>query len=64
MARDRERQCEFYICEGNCSKGRAGTFRDQCQKCDKYVAKKGVAPRRADNRKRKMEKIRKREDRY
>ena len=33
MAKTRERQCEFYICEGQCSKGREGTFLKQCQIC-------------------------------
>ena len=61
MARTRERQCEFYICEGQCSKGREGTFLKQCQTCNKYRAKAGAAPRRNDNRKQKMNKIQKRE---
>ena len=61
MARTRERQCEFYICEGQCSKGREGTFLKQCQTCNKYRAKAVAAPRRTDNRKQKMNKIQKRE---
>ena len=61
MARTRERQCEFYICEGQFSKGREGTFLKQCQTCNKYRAKAGAAPRRTDNRKQKMNKIQKRE---
>ena len=61
MARTRERQCEFYICEGQCSKGREGTFLKQCQTCNKYRAKAGAVPRRTDNRKQKMNKIQKRE---
>ena len=61
MARTRERQCEFYICEGQCSKGREGTFLKQCQTCNKYRAKAGAPPRRTDNRKQKMNKIQKRE---
>ena len=61
MARTRERQCEFYICAGQSSKGREGTFLKQCQTCNKYRAKAGAAPRRTDNRKQKMNKIQKRE---
>lgn len=61
MAKDRERQCEFYICEGQCSKGREGTFLKQCQICNKYRAKAGVAPRRTDNRRKKAEKIMRKE---
>ena len=61
MAKTRERQCEFYICEGQCSKGREGTFLKKCQTCNQYRAKAGAAPRRTDNRKQKMNKIQKRE---
>ena len=61
MARTRERQCEFYICEGQCSKGREGTFLKQCQTCNQYRVKAGAVPRRTDNRKQKMNKIQKRE---
>lgn len=61
MAKDRERPCQFYICEGSCGKGREGTFRDKCQTCDKYVPLKGSRSARTDNRKKKLEKIKKRE---
>lgn len=61
MARTREIVCEYYVCEGNCLKGREGTFNKQCQICNKYRKKAGAAPRRTDNRKRKIEKINKRE---
>ena len=63
MAKTRERQCEFYEYEGKCSKGREGTFLKQCQICNKYRAKAGAAPRRTDNRRKKLEKINKRESR-
>lgn len=55
MARVREIQCEFYICEGQCSKGREGTFYKQCQICDKYRKKPGGKPARIDNRKQREE---------
>ena len=61
MAKTRERQCEFYICEGQCSKGREGTFLKQCQICNRYRAKAGAAPRRTDKRKQKIKKKQKRE---
>lgn len=61
MAKDRERVCQYYECEGKCTKGRAGTFRDACQTCNKYNALKGARPRRTDNRKKKLEKISKKE---
>lgn len=61
MARDREIQCESYICEGSCSKGREGTFRKYCQTCNKYRPLKGSKPARTDNRRHKMEKIMRKE---
>lgn len=61
MSRTRERQCEYYEYEGCCSKGREGTFLKQCQICDKYRAKPGAAPRRTDNRRKKLDKINKKE---
>ena len=36
MAKDREVACKFYVCEGNCTKGREATFRKHCQICNKY----------------------------
>ena len=57
MAKTRERQCEFYICEGQCSKGREGTFRKACQHCTKYRPKRGTRPARVDKRRQKMDKM-------
>lgn len=61
MARDRERACKYYICEGNCSKGREGTFRKQCQTCNLYFPISGGRPARKDNRKQKNERRNKKE---
>lgn len=61
MAKTREIVCEYYICEGNCSKGREGTFNKCCQTCNKYRKKPGAAPRRVDNRNKKLNKIDKKE---
>ena len=61
MAKVRERVCKFYICEGFCSKGREGTFYGKCQTCDKYNPKQGAKPNRVDNRRKKLDKIIKRE---
>lgn len=58
----RERQCESYICEGQCSKGREGTFYKYCQKCNKYRAKPGSRPARTDNRRKKMERIQRKDN--
>lgn len=57
MAKDREIQCKFYICEGSCSKGREGTFRGSCQHCAKYRPKLGSKPARTDTRKQKLDRI-------
>ena len=63
--KDREIVCRYYEAEGICLKGRAGTFNDKCQKCDKYVAAKGARPRRTDKRGELLAKARKKEyERY
>lgn len=36
MAKDRLTVCKFYICEGNCTKGREGTLNNYCQRCSLY----------------------------
>lgn len=59
--RNREIVCEYYEYEGKCTKGREGTFRGKCQTCNKYNPKKGVGPARTDNRRRKLDKIMKKE---
>lgn len=56
MAKDREVACEFYICEGSCSKGREGTFRKTCQTCSKYRPVKGGRPARRNLKREKQEK--------
>ena len=55
MGRSREIACKNYICEGNCSKGREGTFRKRCQTCNLYFPIKGGRPSRKDNRRQKNE---------
>lgn len=61
MAKDREVACKSYVCEGNCSKGREGTFRKQCQTCNLYFPISGGRPARKDNRKQKNERRNKKE---
>lgn len=58
MAKDREIVCKYYECEGKCSKGREGTFRHYCQKCNKYNPVKGRLPARKNLKRKKIEKIR------
>lgn len=57
----REIQCKFYICHGQCSKNKEASFYGICQKCQLYEKKDGVKPNRSDNRKKKMDKICKKE---
>ena len=53
MAKDREYACIFYLNEGNCSKGHAGTFHKSCQTCQDYSMRKGSAPKRKNLKKEK-----------
>lgn len=62
MSKTREIQCIHYICEGVCDLGKDGTFRKQCQICKTYKKKPGAKPARTDNRRQKMEQIRKKEN--
>jgi hypothetical protein len=62
--KDREVQCKFYLNEKNCLKGREGTFKKKCQTCDKYIPLPGGKPARTDNRRQKMDRIRRKEDRF
>lgn len=48
--------------EGNCGLGKEGTFRHKCQTCKTYKKKPGALPARTDNRKKKLERIRRKED--
>ena len=59
--KNREIVCKFYEYEGKCTKGREGTFRGKCQTCNQYNPKKGAKPARTDNRRRKLDKIMKKE---
>ena len=58
---DREVSCMYYKWEGECAKGREGTFRKACQTCKKYKAKKGGLPARQNLKRQKAEKIRERD---
>lgn len=54
--KDREIVCIYYENEGNCSKGREGTFNRKCQTCSLYTPRPGSRPRRKDLRREKKEK--------
>ena len=61
MASEREVACVYYKWEGECEKGREGTFRKACQTCKKYKAKRGGALARPNLKRQKIEKIRERD---
>ena len=57
--KDMERCCKYYMCERDCSKGREGTFRIQCQICSKYDPVPVGQPARKEKRKKKRDKYHK-----
>ena len=61
MAKTREIACQHYKYEGCCDLGKKAEFRGHCQTCPSYSALKGGRPARVDNRRKKLEKINKRE---
>lgn len=59
MAKDRETPCLYYICAGQCQKGREANHKHYCQKCDKY--KPRCRERHINRKKKELEKIRAKE---
>ena len=59
--KDREIACVHYIAENNCDLGKDATFRGHCQTCPTYKKMRGGRPARTDNRKRKLDKISRKE---
>lgn len=41
MAKDRLAPCQFYICKGECSKGKNAEQNKTCKTCSKYRPRKG-----------------------
>ena len=58
---DREVACVYYVYEGECLKGKEGTFKKACQICKKYKPKKGGAAARGNLKKQKIAKIKERD---
>lgn len=56
MAHDRNTSCKFYICKGECSKGRDSDHNGYCQKCNKYGPR--CKAKRINRKKEKLENIR------
>lgn len=61
MAKEREIACMYYAHEGECLKGRKGTFYDACQTCKKYAPQKGGFPARKNTKKQKLREARDRD---
>lgn len=61
MAKDRG-VCIHYICEHNCDLGKECEFWGHCQTCPVWKRKPGAQPPRVDNRRKKMDKIMRKEN--
>lgn len=59
MAKDRITPCLYYVCKGECEKGREADYSGYCQRCGKYVPR--TKERHLNQKKIKLEKIRKKE---
>lgn len=58
--RDRIEPCKFYVCKGECKKGRESDHNRYCQHCVKYEPR--VKRRHLNLKKQKLSKIRKNEE--
>ena len=63
MAKDREITCIHYVCRGTCDLGRDAEFYGICQTCKNYKPNPRSKPARVDSRKKKLDKIQKKEAR-
>lgn len=59
MSKDRETPCKFYVCAGECTKGREAEHNGYCQHCNKYVPRARV--RHLNRKKEKLQKIKEKE---
>lgn len=59
MSKDRETPCKYYICAGECTRGREAEHNGYCQHCNKYVPRARV--RHLNKKKEKLQKIREKE---
>ena len=59
MAKDRIEPCVYYVCAGECAKGREADYNGYCQKCSKYVPRARV--KHPNQKKQKLNKIREKE---
>lgn len=59
MTKDRIESCLYYVCAGECEKGREADHKGYCQKCNKYVPR--VRVKHTNQKKQKLDKIREKE---
>lgn len=55
MAKDRLTPCLYYVCKGQCTKGRKAEHHSYCQTCDKY--KPRVRERHLNKKKMELNKL-------
>ena len=61
MAKTRETPCKYYVCKGECKKGREADHNGYCQHCNKYYPRAQV--RHINKKKAYLDKI-KRSEKY
>ena len=61
MAKTRETPCKYYVCKGECKKGREADHNGYCQHCNKYYPR--VRVRHINKKKAYLDKI-KRSEKY
>lgn len=59
--KDRLIPCKFYICAHQCKKGKDAVINSTCQHCSLYKKDKTRLPYKVNNKKKKLDRIRKKE---
>lgn len=60
--KDRNLICKYYICAGVCSQGKSCSVWSSMQHCGSYVPDLNSKPLRENNKREKLEKIRRKEN--
>ena len=61
MAKDRLIPCKYYQNEGNCAKGREGTFHRYCQVCNRYEERRHKGGVDTTTKRQRLDKIKSKE---
>ena len=59
LAKDRIEPCKYYICAGQCDKGRNADHHGYCQKCGKYIPR--IRKKHTNIKKQKIENLKRKE---